>query len=110
MVIRPASLAAYSRAVLTKGPWRLHNPMKLDLYIKTWCPWCHRAVDELNRLGHAFTLLDIESDPLAAKQMVSISGQTRVPTLIAGQHVLADFGPEELAPFFKQHGILGTAR
>jgi hypothetical protein len=37
--------------------------------------------------------------------MLSFSRQSRVPTLRAGEHVLADFGPEELAPFFKKHGI-----
>jgi glutaredoxin len=84
--------------------------MKLDLYIKTWCPWCHRAVDELNRLGYSYTVLDIEADPQAAKQMVALSGQSRVPTLTAGQHVLPDFGPEELAPFFNKHGIVVTSK
>ncbi len=87
-----------------------NDKMKLDLYIKTWCPWCHRAVDELNRLGYSYTVLDIEADPQAAKQMMSLSGQSRVPTLTAGLHVLADFGPEELAPFFKKHGIVDSAK
>jgi glutaredoxin len=79
--------------------------MNLELYIKTWCPWCHSAVDELNRLGHSYTVHDIEADIAAAKDMLSFSRQSRVPTLRAGEHVLADFGPEELAPFFKKHGI-----
>jgi hypothetical protein len=28
----------------------------------------------------------------------------------AGEHVLADFGPEEIAPFLSKHGILPPQR
>ena len=84
--------------------------MTLELYIKTWCPWCHSAVDELNRLGHPYTVHDIEADVAAAKEMLYFSRQSRVPTLRAGEHVLADFGPDELAPFLESHGIRASVR
>jgi hypothetical protein len=37
--------------------------------------------------------------------MRRISGQTYAPTLVVGDEVLPDFGPEELEHFLKVHEI-----
>jgi glutaredoxin 3 len=80
--------------------------MSLVLYVKSWCPWCVAAIRELDALGVPYTVRDLEKDTGATAEMRSLSGQTRVPTLEAAGAVLADFGPEELAPFLQKHGIL----
>lgn len=77
----------------------------LKLYVKTWCPWCVAAARELRRLGFEFEEIDIESSSAGYRRMLDISGQSYAPTLEAGGHVLADFGPEEIAGFLKGHGI-----
>lgn len=77
----------------------------LRLYVKTWCPWCIAAAAELRRLGHAFEEIDVESDSAAYRRMIDLSGQRLTPTLDADGHILADFGPEELADFLKRHSI-----
>jgi glutaredoxin len=80
--------------------------MMLHIYIKPWCPWCVEALETLDALRCDYTVHDVETEPGAAQQVRDISDQSRVPTMLAGDHVLADFGPEEIAPFLKKHGFL----
>ncbi len=80
----------------------------LHIYIKTWCPWCEEALETLDALGCEYTSHDVETEPGAAQQVRLISDQTRVPTMLAEDHVLADFGPEEIAPFLQKYGLLPT--
>lgn len=79
--------------------------MRLELYVKHWCPWCVSAREFLDRHGFAYTVHDLESEPGAREFMHSVSGQSKVPTLLAGSLVLPDFGPEELSAFLQKHGI-----
>ena len=78
----------------------------LDLYVKHWCPWCVAAIETLDSLGCAYTVHDLEKDPNGAATVRAISGQSKVPTMKAGEAVLADFGPEEVEPFLRKHGLL----
>lgn len=82
----------------------------LHIYIKPWCPWCVVALETLDALGCDYTPHDVETEPGAAEKVRQLSNQTRVPTMQAGEHVLADFGPEEIAPFLSKHGILPPQR
>lgn len=75
----------------------------LKLYVKTWCPWCVKAQDWLDARGYRYELLDVEADPATMEEMLRRSGQRRCPTLVIGDRVLPDFGPEEL------EGFLGSA-
>jgi glutaredoxin len=77
----------------------------LHIYIKPWCPWCVVALETLDALGCDYTPHDVEREPGAAEKVRQLSNQTRVPTMQAGGHVLADFGPEEIVPFLTKHGI-----
>jgi glutaredoxin len=80
--------------------------MNIELYIKSWCPWCHKAIHTLDDLGCVYTVHDVETEPGAAAAMLSFSGQSRAPSMRVGTHVLADFGPEEIAPFLTKLGLL----
>lgn len=77
----------------------------LQLYVKTWCPWCVKAQGWLDAHGYRYELLDVEADRATMQEMVRRSGQTRCPTLVIGDLVLPDFGPENLDAFLTQHGI-----
>lgn len=76
--------------------------MKIRLFIKPYCPWCHRAVDWLNAHGIKFETLDVISDPEAFDEMIDLSGQSLAPVIDVNGEVLADFGPEELAKFWEK--------
>jgi len=77
----------------------------LKLYVKKWCPWCVRAKQVLDAGGYRYEEIDVEASPAAYADMIHISGQRLTPTLVAGDKVLPDFGPEELTEFLTRHGI-----
>lgn len=79
--------------------------MSLKLYVKNWCSWCIAAKRYLNNRGYRYEEIDVLADPAAYDEMIKLSGQRYTPTLVADGLVLADFGPDELEIFLKQHSI-----
>ena len=76
--------------------------MKIRLFIKPYCPWCHRAQHWLDARGLKYELLDVITDSKAYTTMVNLSGQTRAPVIEVDGKVLADFGPDELEKFWEK--------
>ena len=75
--------------------------MKIRLFIKPHCPWCHKAMRWLDERGIKYETLNVISDREAFDEMVKLSGQTLAPVMDVDGKVLADFGPEELAKFWQ---------
>ena len=75
--------------------------MKIRLFIKPYCGWCHKAIRWLDEHDIKYETIDVIADEAAFAEMVRISGQELAPVLEADGKVLADFGPEELPGFFK---------
>ncbi len=59
----------------------------------------------LNKRGFRYEEVDVNRNPAAYEEMIRLSGQRYTPTLAAGGSVLADFGPDELEFFLKEHSI-----
>ena len=76
------------------------------LYVKPGCPWCRMAEDYLDKRGYKYRKIDVRKDPAAFKELQRVSTQTYAPTLVIGELVLPDFGPDELEQFLKQHNIV----
>ena len=76
--------------------------MKVRLFIKPYCAWCHQAVQWLDEHGISYETLDVIADAKANAEMVRLSGQTLAPVIDAGGKILADFGPDELAIFWEK--------
>jgi glutaredoxin len=75
--------------------------MKIRLFIKPYCGWCHKAMDWLDDHDIAYEKLDVIADEAAFAAMVRLSGQELAPVIDVDGKVLADFGPEELAKFWE---------
>jgi len=75
--------------------------MKIRLFIKPYCGWCHQAIHWLDEHDVQYETLDVVADGAAYEEMVRLSGQDLAPVLEVNGRVLADFGPEELPGFFK---------
>jgi glutaredoxin 3 len=75
------------------------------LYVKTGCPWCRLAEVYLDERGYKYERINVRQDRAAFDELKRISGQTYTPTLVIGGQVLADFGPDQLAEFLKEHNI-----
>jgi len=76
--------------------------MKIRLFIKPWCGWCDMAMHWLDIRGIPYEKLDVNADRAAYDEMLRISGQTLAPVIDVDGKVLADFGPDELAIFWKK--------
>jgi len=77
----------------------------LQLYVKTWCPWCVRAKEFLDAEGYHYEEIDVEANKDDYAKMIRLSSQRLTPTLVVGDLVLPDFGPEELRDFLAKHCI-----
>ncbi len=78
------------------------DPLKIRLFIKPYCPWCHKAQHWLDARGIKYETLDVISDSKAMTEMVNLSDQRLAPVIDVGGKILADFGPEELAGFWEK--------
>lgn len=71
------------------------------MFIKPYCPWCHRAQRWLDDHGVDYETIDVISDEAAYDEMIRLSGQELAPVIDVDGQVLADFGPEQLAVFWE---------
>ena len=76
--------------------------MKIRLFIKPYCTWCHKAQHWLDEHGIQYETLDVIADSKAMTEMVNLSGQRLAPVVDVDGQILADFGPEELAKFWEK--------
>lgn len=61
-----------------------NRPMIL-MYATSWCPYCSRARQLLERKGVEFQEVDIEAAPAARTQMITRSGRSTVPQIFIGE-------------------------
>lgn len=59
----------------------------------------------LDERGYRYELIDVEQERAIYDEMIRLSGQRYTPTLVAGELVLPDFGPDELGAFLQKHGL-----
>jgi len=76
--------------------------MKIRLFIKPYCGWCHKASQWLDHHAIQYETLDVIGDKAAFAEMVELSGQSLAPVIDVDGQVLADFGPDELARFWEK--------
>ena len=81
-------------------------PTELRLFSREWCSWCIDAKEYLSRRGYQFTEIDVGEDRAAFQEMKELSDQTYVPTLVAGDEVLANFDTDQLEKFLREHDIV----
>ena len=81
-------------------------PTDIKLFSREWCSWCIDAKDYLTERGYNFTEIDVGCDRAAYEEMRQLSDQTYVPTLVAGDEVLANFDTDQLEKFLRAHDIV----
>jgi len=88
-----------------RGCFNLKVSTEIKLYSREWCSWCIDAKEYLTERGYKFTEVDVGQDRAAYQEMTELSDQTYVPTLVAGDEVLANFDTDQLEKFLSEHGI-----
>lgn len=74
----------------------------IRLFIKPYCGWCHKAIRWLDEHDVDYEVIDVIADEAAYDEMIRISGQELAPVLDVDGEVLADFGPDQLAEFWRR--------
>lgn len=80
-------------------------PNKIRLFIKPGCPWCIEARDWLDQHGLTYETLNVTHDAVARQEMLSLTGQSKAPSIDVDGHILADFGADELEIWWKKQGF-----
>ena len=58
---------------------------KVVMYVTSWCPYCERARELLNKKGVAFEEIDVDARPEARSEMTARSGRRTVPQIFIGE-------------------------
>ncbi len=77
--------------------------MKIRLFIKPFCGWCHKATKWLDARGIGYEAVDVLASKDAYQEMIKISGQEMAPVIEVDGKILADFGPDELERFWNEN-------
>ncbi|MEJ8567749.1 glutaredoxin 3 [Elongatibacter sediminis] len=64
---------------------------RLEIYFKSWCPYCNRALNLLDSKGVAYDAIDVTHDMGRELEMRRRSGRTSVPQIFAGDRHLGGF-------------------
>jgi len=69
--------------------------MTVTIFSKSACVQCSATYRELDRLGIAYTVLDVEQDNAAREQMIDL-GYRQLPVVMAGDAHWSGFQPDRL--------------
>jgi glutaredoxin len=83
------------------GDHRAMKTRRVRIFIKSYCGWCHQALDWLDAHGIKYEKLDVLEDAAARKEMQALSGQTLAPVIEVDGKVLADFDVRQLEVFWR---------
>lgn len=72
---------------------------QIRLYTRAYCGWCQDAKAYLREQNLPFEEVDVGQDAAANDEMIRLSGQRYVPTLVVNGHVLANFDVAQLEKF-----------
>ena len=75
---------------------------RVRLFIKPYCGWCHKAISWLDERDIDYEMIDVMADEAAYDEMIQLSGQDLAPVIEVDGAILADFGPDQLAAFWRQ--------
>ncbi len=78
------------------------KPKTIRLFVKPYCGWCHKAERWLDEHGVDYETINVIADEAAYDQMIRLSGQELAPVIEVDGAVLADFGPDQLAEFWRK--------
>ena len=75
------------------------------MFIKSYCGWCHEAIDWLKSRQIHFEPLEVISDPCAMMELRELTGRTMTPSIEVNGEVLADFDVDELEHWWRAKGF-----
>lgn len=81
----------------------------ITIYTTSWCPYCAKAVAQLDRAGVSYLNLDIEKDPDARRRMIDLVGNTAVPVIDVDGHIMQGYDRQRLEQLLRDREPPETA-
>lgn len=75
----------------------------IQIYSKSYCPFCGRAIELLKIKGVSYTLIDVTDDHGLEKEMCQRSGRSTVPQIFIGNRHIG--GCDELFALDEQGSL-----
>lgn len=63
------------------GDGRPDNSAEIEIYSKSWCPYCKAAVDLLQSKGIEFSVIDVTENIALEQEMIERSSRHTVPQI-----------------------------
>ncbi|MCK4912428.1 MAG: glutaredoxin family protein [Candidatus Omnitrophica bacterium] len=70
--------------------------MEVKVYSTPTCPYCTMVKEYLSSKSISFQGIDVSLDKAAADEMIKVSGQMGVPTIVIGSEVIVGFDKEAI--------------
>ncbi len=83
-----------------------YNCFMVTIYSTTWCAFCHTAMRYLDQLGVKYNEVDVERDPLAAREAVEKSGSMGVPVIDVDGTIILGFDKPRLDAALKDKHLI----
>ena len=80
--------------------------MKITLYRKSGCPWSAAVMGFLNELNIPYEIKNVTTNPVYAREVEALSGQSKSPTLDIDGTILPDASVEDAAKVLEERGIV----
>ncbi len=77
----------------------------LILYVKTWCPFCHRVLAAGNELGVSFEKRDIADTAIAA-ELIARGGKLQAPYLVDSDNKVEMYESEDIVAYLASKAAL----
>ncbi len=79
---------------LTSGETRQKKQARVDLYVTSWCPYCHKAKAFFEARNVAVNVYDIEKDSKAAARKRKLDPQRGVPFAVVNGKGIHGYAPD----------------
>ena len=66
------------------------------LYTTSWCGYCKKAREHLNKLGVRYTEKDIERDMQAKRELIGYTGRTAIPFMTIDGNKVHGYNPRKV--------------
>jgi glutaredoxin len=80
--------------------------IRISLYRKSGCPWSAAVIGFLNELNIPHVIKNVTTNPVYAKEVEALSGQSKSPTLEMDGTILPDASVEDVAKVLEERGIV----
>jgi len=61
---------------------------KVEIYTKSWCPFCAHAKEHLDRKGVSYVEIDVTTDSIKELEMINRSARHTVPQIFIDEYHL----------------------